>query len=728
MIKTNKIKSILLFIVLIYSAVFYGQGYNESGQSPLESAEQYAKENGIPFSINNGPIIYPNALFTGDISNVSIGANGEYGVGYYEKGTGHKTCFLCYTDANQRIGAHKGEVTGKPRFSVLHIRLPKYKFIPYANQSAIDNAFRDKERFQAANGITNQFNLEIDRLSSISNNLFERERGAEYFSDALSNGCPKCIKKTRIPVLDDKGKEAFTVSLKFKETLTDNESHSNWIKAGVSDTSVEIIDIGKKLAKKAPTPPKTHSLGRARKPIENINRNKVIADLEKAIKNEELKLNQDLVAEAKKKLDDLITNPPSLIASKEVHREYLKKSAIALSQFNTSVSKHQKIVSAIEVASTNAGLTPPEYSVMSNENNKILKNGKNVDYNWNNLSAAKEAEVTKSATFLEIFKEVKITLSQYFPKNQNEWNAIASIMAPLLVEVGLSAIPGSEIIDIVRGINEEDYVAIGLGVAGLTATIFGGKIIKVLGVFARQLAKTFKIVRVIGKHLKTTQALLDKGFKIATETVGALSSKVVILKKRANGTFTKLISGDHNVKTFFHRITSNGDNATQKIITNLADKVNDAQKTILSRFKDNIASASNARKGNYGEMATDLDLSEKGFIPLHRRISNIDEPGHQGIDAVFERNGKYFIVESKFSKTTIPSLNSANRKTGLPKQMSDDWISQRDYERLRDVTPSLADDIIDNGYTRVIATHGPNGKTIYNEISSTGKIVDRWYP
>jgi len=168
-----------------------------------------------------------------------------------------------------------------------------------------------------------------------------------------------------------------------------------------------------------------------------------------------------------------------------------------------------------------------------------------------------------------------------------------------------------------------------------------------------------------------------------------------------------------------------------RVAVNVADAVNDRQKSVLNQWKDNIGDATNAQKGNYGEMATDLDLAEKGYIPLHQRIDNIDAPGHQGIDAVMEKNGEYFIVESKYSSTSTPSLNAANLSTGLPKQMSDDWIRQNQNERLINVLDGdigLADQIASQGYTRVVATHGPNGNKIYKLVDSAGNIGNTWTP
>jgi hypothetical protein len=142
------------------------------------------------------------------------------------------------------------------------------------------------------------------------------------------------------------------------------------------------------------------------------------------------------------------------------------------------------------------------------------------------------------------------------------------------------------------------------------------------------------------------------------------------------------------------------------------------QRNMLDEYADGIASASNARKGNFGEIGADLDLNAKGYNSLIDRIDNIDSPGHNGIDGVFEKNGQYYIVEGKY--TGSASLNPANQTTGLPRQMSDDWIQQKLVDA---VGQDLADDILDAGYTRVLAKVAPDGTVTYKYVSETGYLT-----
>ncbi|MEZ4907012.1 MAG: hypothetical protein R2771_05085 [Saprospiraceae bacterium] len=149
---------------------------------------------------------------------------------------------------------------------------------------------------------------------------------------------------------------------------------------------------------------------------------------------------------------------------------------------------------------------------------------------------------------------------------------------------------------------------------------------------------------------------------------------------------------------------------------------------MIDKYADDIASMSNKRKGNFGEIGADLDLNAKGYTSHQPRIDGIDSPGHNGIDIVVEKDGQFFIVEGKYSGSA--TLNPANPSTGLPKQMTDAWISQDDYKRLRDaVGNDLAEEIIDaNNYKRILAKTAPDGSVTYRELDELANDIGSWTP
>ncbi|WP_299609168.1 hypothetical protein [uncultured Aquimarina sp.] len=290
------------------------------------------------------------------------------------------------------------------------------------------------------------------------------------------------------------------------------------------------------------------------------------------------------------------------------------------------------------------------------------------------------------------------------------WQLLRDPVHLVLDVGGLIPVVG-EVADLVNGgiyLLEGDQINAALSFAGAvpfagwaaTGTKFVGKVVVLAG--------GAKAIRVIAKntdHIASIANKLRDKFDLVTQR------GVTLLKDKLGNVIAR---GKENVA---------------RVLGNVADAVNDRQKNVINQWKDNIGSQSNKRKGNFGEMKTDLDLAEEGYIPLHTRIDNIDAAGHNGIDAVMEKDGKYFIIESKFSSTTTPSLNGANPATGLPKQMSDAWIQGGD--RLSEAlgnNPVLAQQILSSNYTRVLATHGPNGNKLYKLVDSAGNIGSVWTP
>ncbi|MGB3468116.1 MAG: hypothetical protein WBA74_22715, partial [Cyclobacteriaceae bacterium] len=153
----------------------------------------------------------------------------------------------------------------------------------------------------------------------------------------------------------------------------------------------------------------------------------------------------------------------------------------------------------------------------------------------------------------------------------------------------------------------------------------------------------------------------------------------------------------------------------------LRDKIFDKQREITEDYRHIIADESTARKGNFGEMATDVDMTEHGYKSLHKRIEDINESTHQGIDGIFEKDGVFYIVESKYTGHAGLSHTLDGR------QMSDSWISASEYQRVRkSVGDEMTENIIDSGYERILAEAAPDGTIKYFKLNSDGyKISGR---
>jgi hypothetical protein len=162
---------------------------------------------------------------------------------------------------------------------------------------------------------------------------------------------------------------------------------------------------------------------------------------------------------------------------------------------------------------------------------------------------------------------------------------------------------------------------------------------------------------------------------------------------------------------------------TYKFVDEIYTSQKQTVKEVLDGVIDLDAFGNTIRKGNFGEMVTDTDLFSKGYEPLHVRRTNIDEPLSTGIDGVFKnpQNNEYIIVESKYNTSSL------NQLTNNGPQMSDSWI-QGSNRLANEVGQDLADEILDEGYTRVLARVLPDGTIIYKELNSAGQVIGNWTP
>ncbi len=189
---------------------------------------------------------------------------------------------------------------------------------------------------------------------------------------------------------------------------------------------------------------------------------------------------------------------------------------------------------------------------------------------------------------------------------------------------------------------------------------------------------------------------LIKGIKYADE---AIQAGEVLIKKAHN---------------FYDTIAR-----TQRdIINNVLDGVEWYELDLLNNT---------VRKGNFGEMVTDVDMYTKGYEPKHIRTTNLDDQSvlDNGIDHVFQNpeTGEYIIVESKFNTSTL------DQNVADGPQMSNAWIegSNRLVNAVGD--QSLADEIINAGYIRVVANISEiNGYIQYKLLNHLGQPIGTWTP
>ena len=135
-----------------------------------------------------------------------------------------------------------------------------------------------------------------------------------------------------------------------------------------------------------------------------------------------------------------------------------------------------------------------------------------------------------------------------------------------------------------------------------------------------------------------------------------------------------------------------------------------------------IQLSTNVRKGNYGEIKVDVDMVERGWTPLHERVTNIDAPSKRGIDHVFQKKGPptvQLVVDSKFGYAKLAKLVDGTQ------QMSEKWIEDRLATVVGDIEFNR---IISEGYQSILAKVNASGEISYKLLNEAGDVVGKFTP
>ncbi len=68
-------------------------------------------------------------------------------------------------------------------------------------------------------------------------------------------------------------------------------------------------------------------------------------------------------------------------------------------------------------------------------------------------------------------------------------------------------------------------------------------------------------------------------------------------------------------------------------------------------------------------------------------------------------------------------MNPADLTTGLPRQMSDDWIESRDWSSIGLDQATITNLLQTKNYKRILAKVQPDGTVTYQYVSSTGYLT-----
>lgn len=185
-------------------------------------------------------------------------------------------------------------------------------------------------------------------------------------------------------------------------------------------------------------------------------------------------------------------------------------------------------------------LNESEAALMTSKTVEILNLIKNVS-SFDQLSLNNQKIVATNSLFISFLPEVNSIIGQYWPKNEEEWKVIGAIFEQFLPELALGFIPGSDIVEVVRGINNGDTIAVAFGIAGVIVDAFGGTILKGLTKAGRIAYKVFKSFKLAYKFVKVIGKALKSGLKIA------LDNRVVKFLNNSGSEVARIVN---NVMTF----------------------------------------------------------------------------------------------------------------------------------------------------------------------------------
>ncbi len=343
-------------------------------------------------------------------------------------------------------------------------------------------------------------------------------------------------------------------------------------------------------------------------------------------------------------VQDLINNPPPIGSSNFVYINYENRIAEALTFTNDADAS---LVAGLfqTDAARDAYLNQVHHQAIAQCGLNILREGFSQQLEFKKLNPEGIEFIAKEATQVATIEEVAEEIDQngnFWPQNQEEWEAFGQIMAPLLGEIVLAFIPGSDIIELYRGINSGDAVGIAFATGGLIVDVAGLGVIKGAIKGAKIVRKVIIIYRKLGRVLKSAAKAIKRGFKVTLDAAGKL-----ILEKGG-------------------KIIARGDDAVKGLLRKL-DGLTDAQ---LNKFDDLVEEA--ARKGqkwdNPEAVADALrKVSDEGVDGVSLSHKKFPAPA-DGSDSFTLKNAKQYQAEASgdaalsFDKAGVSFDNIADGK------------------------------------------------------------------
>lgn len=317
------------------------------------------------------------------------------------------------------------------------------------------------------------------------------------------------------------------------------------------------------------------------------------------------------------------------------------------------------------------------------------------------------------------------------PSTPEEWEVFAGLIWDIFIEVAPEFLPGvSEALAFKNGIialQDGDYVDGGIEfMSGLLGVLPVGKLLKNTAKAAnvvKDTVKAFKLFKNIAKFFKKIfsklKSLMNNGWKlrytnnklIIKDNVGAEAATIEddLLTLKKTNAFDLIEVGDFkNMQSVNLNPSSSNSLASQVNDTNHIKFKTDEPNT--KGIVDDIV-ANGDLQGTKTENLSKALYEQDGYDHHYGRYGNGNSNGFDNVFVKGPLSNPTEVVINE-AKQWPPTLSGPNNQTGLPPQMTDDWV---DYvvERIQGTNPELA---------HAISTAKENGKLVkvVTSVKKTG--------
>lgn len=235
-------------------------------------------------------------------------------------------------------------------------------------------------------------------------------------------------------------------------------------------------------------------------------------------------------------LNNLLNFNPSALHNRTTHLNYLK--GVSSFCFSSGALELGKILYEYGI---HRNLSTQELTVVSEKAKEILAILKNNNFtDFNSYTLAEKKTIERNSLFISFLPDVSEILTKYWPKTQEEWAVLGDLFVQFLPDLVTGFIPGSSIIDVIKGFDKGDTIGIAFGIAGVIVDAFGGTIFKGLAKGAKVAYKVFTSFKLAYKFISVLGKALKKGLKIGLDgtIVKFLSKSGDEIARISNGIMT----------------------------------------------------------------------------------------------------------------------------------------------------------------------------------------------